>query len=129
VLGSFAMVRRSLCLLALLIGASALASARAEDVRFLSGAEDLPLMPGLEEVPGESLAFDTPGGRLIEALAAGEVTVAAVEAFYDQTLPQLGWSVAGPRQYLREGEYLHIEFSEEGEGRLGVHFSLSPAPQ
>jgi hypothetical protein len=120
---------RTLCLLVLAFITSALGPARAEEVRFLSGAEDLPLMPGLVEVPGESVTFDTPEGRLIEALAEGAVTVAAVESFYDQTLPQLGWSVAGPRQYLREGEYLHIEFSEEGEGRLGVRFSLSPAPR
>lgn len=102
--------------------------ARADGTRFLSGLEDLPLMPGLEELPGEMVAFDTPGGRLVEAKAVGEVRVQAVEAFYDETLPQLGWSAVGPRQYLREGEYLHIEFSDEDGGALGVLFSLSPEP-
>lgn len=102
--------------------------ARGDDTKFLSGTEDLPLMAGLQEAPGETVAFDTPGGRLFEAKAVGAVKVQAVEAFYDETLPQLGWTVVGPRQYLREGEYLHIEFSDEGEGELGVRFSLSPAP-
>ncbi|MEO3427710.1 hypothetical protein AAFN88_02560 [Pelagibius sp. CAU 1746] len=92
---------------------------------YVAGIPDLPLMPGLQSLPDSGLVFDKPGGRIVEAFAAGEVTAPAVHGFYDRTLPQLGWRREAAGAYLREGERLRLDLSEEA-GRLTVQFRLSP---
>src|SRR3972149_11446927 len=57
---------------------------------FVSGFEDLPLMPGLMQNTESATVFDTPSGRVVEAFPAGSVEARAVDAFYAETLPQLG---------------------------------------
>lgn len=112
-------------------GTVALAPAMAQDSgAFVSTIEDLPLMPGLVEEAG-GLVFDSPGGRIVEAFATGEVNQGAVRAFYGETLPQLGWRPLGGGVYQREREILKVEFPG-GPGApppLTVGFSLSPAPE
>jgi hypothetical protein len=63
---------------------------------------------------------------VVEALAEGAPTRAAVLAFYDATLPQLGWRVDGAGRFAREGERLVIEFPPAPAGRTQVRFFLSP---
>lgn len=92
---------------------------------FVSGTEDLPLMEGLSEVAEAGLAFDTPTGRVIEARAMGRVGAREVEAFYAQTLPQLGWTRVAPLTFVREGEHLRVEVSRRGD-LLVVQFLISP---
>lgn len=92
---------------------------------YVAGIPDLPLMPGLQSLPDSGLVFDKPGGRIVEAFAEGEVKPQAVHGFYDQTLPQLGWRREAAGAYLREGERLELDLSEEA-GRLTVHFRLFP---
>ena len=41
------------------------------------------------------MVFDTPAGRIVEAVASGAVTRDEVLAFYAETLPQLGWDEGG----------------------------------
>jgi hypothetical protein len=97
---------------------------------FVSTIEDLPLMPGLVEEAG-GMVFDSPGGRIVEAYATGEVSEGAVRDFYGETLPQLGWRPLGGGVYQRESEILKVEFPG-GPGAappLTVGFSLAPAPQ
>ena len=112
-------------------GTVALASALAQDKgAFVSTIEDLPLMPGLVEEAG-GMVFDSPGGRIVEAFATGEVSEEGVRAFYGETLPQLGWRPLGIGVYQREREILKVEFPG-GPGAappLTVGFSLAPAPQ
>ncbi len=99
------------------------APARA-DQAYLSELEDLPLAPGLVEHPGGVL-FDSPGGRIIDATADGDTTVAAVTGFYSQTLPALGWSRQADGSYRRDTERLRI--TVDGSRRpLTVHFSVEP---
>jgi hypothetical protein len=99
---------------------------------FVSGINDLPLMPGLRALPGEGTVFDAPAGRVVEAWADGAVAREAVLSFYAATLPQLGWSAAGPDLFRREGESLRLEFPAAGPrgdratGTLLVRFYLSP---
>ena len=98
--------------------------AAAED--FLAGFEDVPVMPGLAAVEDAGIAFDTPGGRIVESYATGPVTRGAVLDFYGATLPQLGWTAAGPGMFRREGETLSLNFLGS-DGDLTVRFMLSPA--
>jgi hypothetical protein len=123
--------------LALLLAASLLPAgmshALAED-RFVAGINDLPLMAGLAPVAGQNVVFDAPGGRVVEAWAAGSVTREAVLSFYGSTLPQLGWTVAAPDLFRREGETLRLEFppgapqgaASAASGALLIRFYLSP---
>jgi len=96
---------------------------------FLSGFEDLPLMPGLTQVPDAGTMFDTPSGRVVEAYAKGKVAVADVAAFYDKTLPHLGWKKVTSHRYRREDEVLDLEIGE-GKGSSNmpttVRFYLAP---
>ncbi len=98
--------------------------ADAADV-FLSRLEDLPLAPGLSEDAAAGLSFDSAGGRIVEAYARGDLTRDQVLRFYEETLPQLGWTAESERQYRRGGERLRLELTQSGQG-LTVHYSLSP---
>lgn len=92
---------------------------------YVAGIPDLPLMPGLQELPEGGLLFDKPGGRIAEAFARGSVTPQSVFAFYDETLPQLGWRRAGRGSYQREGEQLELDLGQDARGTT-VHFRLFP---
>ena len=115
------------CLLVL----SWLATAAAADEAggYFSQINDLPLMRGLSEVAGVGLAFDKPGGRIVEAVAEGAVSVSAVEAFYAKALPQLGWtrSPATPERttWRRENEQLEFDVIR-GPEMLRIHLLLTP---
>jgi len=122
---SLASVLQALILaLGLTLGASA--PSLAGD--FLSGTEDVPLMPGLRESPGTVL-FDTPQGRIVEAFAQGDVNGEQLQAFYQSTLPQLGWSPSGDG-YRRDHEILKIEIqarpAESKVKGLTVRFAIAP---
>ncbi|MGF1630481.1 MAG: hypothetical protein ACFCUT_13490 [Kiloniellaceae bacterium] len=92
---------------------------------YVAGIPDLPLMPGLQALPDNGLVFDKPGGRIVEAFAEGGMTPQSVTAFYDETLPQLGWQREAPGAYLREGERLRLDLSQDARG-VTVQFRLFP---
>jgi hypothetical protein len=92
---------------------------------FLTAYEDLPLAPGLAEDTGAALSFDSPGGRIVDALARGAVKPTEVLKFYAATLPQLGWSRESDTVWRREAEVLRIEAGSEGRGSA-VRFHVSP---
>ena len=99
-----------------------------EAAGFVSTIEDLPLMDGLIEEAG-GMVFDSARGRIVEAFATGWVSEGAVRAFYDETLPQLGWRPLGAGAFQRENEILRVEFPG-GSGAappLTVGFRLMPA--
>ena len=104
-----------------------MASATAQGL-FLSAIDDLPLMDGLNEVEGGTMVFDSPSGRIVEALSMGKVTRQRVIRFYSETLPQLGWLETTPGHFVREDEVLKIEFLTPPAGStINVLFILSPA--
>ena len=121
-----AAVRRLALYLCLLVS-----PAFAADI-FIAGTSDLPLMPGLRALAGDGTVFDAPGGRIVEAWAEGGVARETVLSFYGTTLPQLGWTAAGPGRFRREGEMLLLEFPPQGPrgarapGTLLIRFYLSP---
>jgi hypothetical protein len=85
-------------------------------------------MPGMTESADEAVVFDQPGGRIVEV--TGTVALgtpgSAVTAFYDQTLPQLGWQKEGEAAYVREQERLTIQFGAQTGGPLRVRFAIQP---
>jgi hypothetical protein len=116
-------MRKKLLALALLLLCPALAPAGA----FLSGIEDVPLAPSLTEAPGGGVSFDSPGGRIVEAEASGQVAAEQVAAFYSATLPQLGWTDSGKLVFRRENEVLRITIqSVPPKGTVVVRFNLTP---
>ena len=114
-----------LALLAGSAGVDAVARAAEGQAPFVAGLEDVPLMSGLTVAPQGGVTFDTPQGRIVEAVAHGTVSGAAVMNFYTKTLPQLGWDGAPGGVWRREGETLKIEIGRQG-GRLEVRFLLTP---
>ncbi|MFQ5775789.1 MAG: hypothetical protein ACE5GS_14805 [Kiloniellaceae bacterium] len=117
----------AVALLQLTVGAGwpGAAARAAEAAAFVAGIEDLPLMPGLAEVADAGVVFDKPSGRIVEAYAQGAVTRAAVAAFYERTLPQLGWRARTGNVFVRERERLSLVFLG-GDGDLIVRFTLEP---
>jgi hypothetical protein len=95
---------------------------------FVPGFTDVPVMPGLASAESEPLVFDKPGGRIVQAVLSGEVPRQAVLAFYDQTLPQLGWRRTADRVFVREGEELRLEFPKPAgrQAATAVRFTLTP---
>ena len=95
---------------------------------FFSAIDDLPLMDDLNEVESGTMVFDSPSGRIVEALSSGKVNRQRVTQFYSETLPQLGWLETTPGYFVREGEALKIEFPTPAAGvTINVLFMLSPA--
>ncbi|MBU0800986.1 MAG: hypothetical protein KKA05_08260 [Alphaproteobacteria bacterium] len=97
-------------------------------VGFFRAVDDLPLMPGLTEQADEAVVFDQPDGRIVEVTATGTaaVTGASVTAFYDETLPQLGWVRDGSGGYVRDRERLTIQYGTQTGGPLRVKFAIQP---
>lgn len=100
---------------------------------------DVPVMPGLVPAEEAPLVFDKPAGRIAQSVMAGPVDRNAVLSFYNQTMPQLGWSRApqragGGASFLREGEELRLEFVEPARAAASapkaaatvIRFSLIP---
>lgn len=86
---------------------------------FFSQFDDVPLMVGLVELPDQSLMFDQPQGRIVEAVAVGAgLEASEIYEFYDQTLPQLGWrkeqGPGGAYIYVRAGEKMSLHAVREG---------------
>lgn len=93
--------------------------------KFVSGIADLPLMPGLEEIEDSAMVFSKPQGRIVEIMARGAVTRNQVQAFYDRTLPQLGWHRKAAGLWQRENELLRFDMRRENK-ELVIQFSLMP---
>ena len=95
---------------------------------YVYGFETLPFMEGLVEQKEERVDFDTPAGRIIEIKAVGSVKISDIRAFYNNTLPQLGWKKSSPFKFFREAERLSIEAFrvKNGNGMVIVKFFISP---
>jgi hypothetical protein len=112
---------------ALLLGGfgGASPSVAADSAAYIDKIADLPLMDGLREVPDAGVSFDKPSGRIVEAFAHGDTTATAVRRFYEETLPQLGWTALGRDAYGRESEKLTLDYLGRG-GDLTVRFTIQP---
>jgi hypothetical protein len=77
------------------------------------------------EIADAATVFETTRGRIVEAWAEGDVAMPAVAAFYDATLPQLGWAREDRGTFRREGETLVIE-QIRGGAPTTVRFTVTP---
>ena len=107
--------------------------AAAEDWQpsFVAGIDGVPIMPGLSEQVDETVVFDKPEGRLVDALAISEASPADIIAWYGTALAEAGWSPLGPDiadrlLVQRDGEVLHIRVRDDEAEGVDVHFSLAP---
>ena len=103
-----------------------LAPAGLSAAEFFRSIDDLPLAPGLTEVVEEGVEFDSPAGRIVTAVAAGDVRSDTVIAFYRKALPPLGWSKTPGGTYHREGEVLTLRL-ETGGKALKLMIRVVPA--
>lgn len=93
------------------------------DVRYFSAIDDLPIAPGLTET-AERLEFTDDTARMIGLYAEGAAEAGQVRAFYDATLPQLGWALSlgsgGENEtvYIRGREELALSFHQRGDRLL-----------
>ena len=76
------------------------------------------------------MVFDKPSGRIAQAAAlALNSSAPAIFAFYNQTLPQMGWQEKGRGAYIRGDEALRLTIENRGdsgsEGQI-VRFVLTP---
>ena len=99
----------SLFFLMMIVGSEALAKAPA----FIDGLEDIPLMKGLVQKTDETVSFGNEESRFIEvSLSSSKVGFKAVEKFYKESLPQLGWTYQGSADntviFYRDSESLNI---------------------
>jgi len=111
------------------------ASLRAEDSDWIAlpqvaGIVGVPIMPGLQEAEDETIVFDKPGGRIMEARLEGDVTSDDVQAWYQIALEANGWrvdSVADSKVpvFWRDGEILQLFIMVHDQG-VDVHLSLAP---
>ena len=98
----------------------------AQQARFLSVIEDVPLAPTLEERADSLAEIDGPDGRIVSIQARGPVEPAALTAFYDQSLPALGWARDGA-VFVRQRARLAITFRRDGDGLI-VTYRLVERP-
>lgn len=80
---------------------------------FIEGLEDVPVMKGLSPMPKDNISFGNEESRFVETYLTGsKVGFKAVEKFYVETLPQLGWAYQGKREntliFYRETETIEI---------------------
>ena len=93
---------------------------------FFAEIDDLPLADGLAEQVDEGVVFESPGGRIVSAVAYGDRSPEAVARFYGTALPGLGWDRQSDGSYRREDEVLTLDISRDG-ARTAVRFRLVPA--
>ncbi len=99
---------------------------RVQEQEFFESPSDIPLMPGLYEVPDELVVFDKPGGRIIESVAASKALAGGeIRAFYNQVLPQMGWSKSGPNAFIRQDELLIMKIETQDDLSI-IRFMVSP---
>ena len=101
-----------LCLWSFSLGATA----------FLSGSEDIPLMSGMS-VQESPAIFDKKEGQVLVSKVITHETTSEIFRFYDQVLPNLGWTKMGMDTYRRKTQTLKIKI-EKKESRQHVTFDL-----
>ena len=83
-------------------------------------------MPQLVEDIDAAMTFDSSAGRVAEVEANGLASSDAIDAYYKQSLPQLGWRPQSNGVYRRGKELLAIEVKAGLGGTVKVLFHLWP---
>ena len=94
---------------------------------FFSVIEDLPVMPQLVEDTDAAMTFESSAGRVAEVEASGLASSDAINAYYKQSRPQLGWLPQANGSYRRGNELLAVEVKAGLGDAVKVLFHLGPA--
>lgn len=117
---------RHLVCLILVFGFVGPSLAAQQNLIFSRSIHDFPLMPGAGEIEEDAVSYDKPEGRIVQMRAILEsLTPKAVETYYFETLPQLGWRAISPRIYHRGAERLELDF-EAADRQNFLNVTLSP---
>lgn len=93
---------------------------------FFAAIQDMPIMQGLRELTDQTVTFDKPQGRIVEAVAQiDSLSEEAVRQYYAQTLPQLGWETLEEQKYVRGNEHLSLTFEQVEDERF-LRITLTP---
>lgn len=97
-------------------------------VVFFSHIYDLPLPPKMQELVEEAVIFDNPTGRVVESVAIGPNSKNNIIAFYQSSLPQLGWHSADQVGliYQRGGEKITLRIETRHNDRRILFMTLTP---
>ena len=94
--------------------------------KFVPGTEDLPVYIGFKPVDANNVAYDSTSGRIVDAsYFSTEVAKSDVQAYYTETLQQLGWSKKKQSEYIRDGERLKLSVTEKN-GVTTLKFVIRP---
>lgn len=91
---------------------------------FIPNMSDVPLMEELILLEDSGFQFDKIEGRILEQMAAGEVSPQKIRQFYDETMPQLGWIKSG-QKFIRQNEELMIRIESKDKLSI-VTFHIQP---
>ena len=96
----------------------------------IGGIVGVPAMPGMIESKSETIVFDKPEGRLMEARLQGPASPSEVHAWYKVALVANGWvEKDGPSNawlwFVREGEVLQLNAAPR-DGGTELFLSLAP---
>ncbi len=85
----------------------------ANAAHFIDGLEDVPIPANMQQISTDNISFGNEESRLVEAyLTSSKIGFKAVEKFYIDTLPQLGWIFQNKAEnrisFYRDGENLEI---------------------
>ena len=94
-----------------------------ENVR-LNFIDDIPVMDSMKIEPELSFIFDSPSGRIIILIATSSDGAEAIEKFYSEIMPQLGWKISG-KQYHRGEEKFEFISSNNLKGLIW-RLSITP---
>jgi hypothetical protein len=114
-------------LFGLAVGLGATCVPASAQAAFFSLIDDVPMPPGFSERAAPAV-FDGGRGRLIIGFAQGQGAPLAVRDFYIETLPQLGWTVAGEvggLMFRRGREKLSLAIVSGAQGELLVDAVLT----
>ena len=107
----------------------ALASPASAETAYLRLIDDVPLPQSYSE-SDEAVVFEGAEGRIIQASAAGSGSGGSALAFYQATLPALGWASApgadGGLSFQRGRERLSIEAPDNSAIRFRLVSGASP---
>lgn len=99
---------------------------------FIEGMEDIPIPDKMMQIRADNISFGNEETRLVEAyLQANFYKFSFVAGFYEETLPQLGWTFEGEKDgvltFVRGNEELDIAM--ESKLPLIVRVTLTGRPQ
>lgn len=94
---------------------------------FFSALHDIPLMDGMTEIQDETMMFDKPGGRIIDAYAISDrLSSQDITLYYNATLPQFGWGKTDNLHFYRDKEILSLSFPKHDDATL-LKISIRPS--